>query len=144
MDHVRREGLKIVCDSEDEESDGYDGDGDGNGDAGAEMNSFENSREECKLVLVVRTDLGMGKGTFIPKPLIHTISHNTTPRQNRSAMLPRNPRLLHHPPPRLLPHYQTLDPLRATQNRPPSTHRRPPRRAARESAERGALRKGGA
>lgn len=27
-----------------------------------ELKSFSDSREECKLVLVVRTDLGMGKG----------------------------------------------------------------------------------
>lgn len=27
------------------------------------LNQFEGNREECKLVLVVRTDLGMGKGT---------------------------------------------------------------------------------
>ncbi|MCJ1279652.1 hypothetical protein MMC21_007476 [Puttea exsequens] len=78
MDHVRREGLKIVCDSEDEESDGYDGDGDGNGDAGAEMNSFENSREECKLVLVVRTDLGMGKGKIAAQCSHATLACYTT------------------------------------------------------------------
>jgi len=29
-----------------------------------EINGFEDSTEECKLVLVVRTDLGMTKGTY--------------------------------------------------------------------------------
>lgn len=28
------------------------------------LNQFEGNKEECKLVLVVRTDLGMGKGIF--------------------------------------------------------------------------------
>src|SRR5436190_24185576 len=31
-------------------------------DQGKELQDFTNSFEECKLVLVVRTDLGMGKG----------------------------------------------------------------------------------
>lgn len=30
-----------------------------------ELSNFEGNKEECKLVLVVRTDLGMSKGTFI-------------------------------------------------------------------------------
>lgn len=62
------------------DSDEEDGDGDsesesesGSGSAGEEMGgrglegleAFEGNREECKLVLVVRTDLGMGKGTFV-------------------------------------------------------------------------------
>lgn len=29
-----------------------------------ELKTFPNNNEECKLVLVVRSDLGMGKGTF--------------------------------------------------------------------------------
>lgn len=32
------------------------------GDENADLSSFPGDREECKLVLVVRTDLGMGKG----------------------------------------------------------------------------------
>lgn len=31
-----------------------------------DLNTFEGNKEECKLVLVVRTDLGMGKGTPLP------------------------------------------------------------------------------
>ena len=70
---TRLKGKKRVKDSEDEDED-EDGseseDGHGHeeeeeeeeeGQGGLEM--FEGNREECKLVLVVRTDLGMGKGT---------------------------------------------------------------------------------
>jgi len=32
-----------------------------------DLKSFEDEDEECKLVLVVRTDLGMTKGTFHPQ-----------------------------------------------------------------------------
>ncbi len=32
----------------------------------ADLNGFSDSYEECKLVLVVRTDLGMTKGIFTP------------------------------------------------------------------------------
>ncbi len=47
---TRLKGGKEVRDSEDEEEEG------------GELKAFEGNREECKLVLVVRTDLGMGKG----------------------------------------------------------------------------------
>ena len=40
------------------------------------LNQFEGNREECKLVLVVRTDLGMGKGTAISQPF-HLLSKTT-------------------------------------------------------------------
>ena len=43
------------------------------------LNQFEGNKEECKLVLVVRTDLGMGKGIsppFYPKLLLQTHSNN--------------------------------------------------------------------
>lgn len=39
------------------------------------LNQFEGNREECKLVLVVRTDLGMGKGTSSPQPLSSNENH---------------------------------------------------------------------
>ena len=78
------------------------------------LNQFEGNREECKLVLVVRTDLGMGKGTAIsqpfhllskttlsnpppPPPQVVDESANNTHRQDRSSMLPRNPGLLPRP-----------------------------------------------
>jgi PTH2 family peptidyl-tRNA hydrolase len=59
--------------------------------------------EECKLVLVVRTDLGMTKGTSILSLVAEILSScaasllTSTPRQNRCAMLPRHPRLLQGP-----------------------------------------------
>jgi len=60
-----------VKDSEDEdENEDEDSGGGGEGEMG-ELKAFEGSREECKLVLVVRTDLGMGKGV----PLYATCFH---------------------------------------------------------------------
>ena len=60
MTHLRSNGAKEVKDTEDEESEdeelGQEQEG--------ELKAFEGNREECKLVLVVRTDLGMGKGTI--------------------------------------------------------------------------------
>jgi hypothetical protein len=63
--------------------------------------------EECKLVLVVRTDLGMTKGMFhfsplrtsavgrpcLPRILVVAVAL-TLPRQNRSPMRPRRARML--------------------------------------------------
>lgn len=65
MTHLRGKGEKEVKDSEDEDSEdeelGQEQEG--------ELKAFEGNKEECKLVLVVRTDLGMGKGTIAsPKP----------------------------------------------------------------------------
>jgi PTH2 family peptidyl-tRNA hydrolase len=57
--------VTVHADSSDEEagreSDGDDEDMDGNG---KELKSFEDTTDEVKLVLVVRTDLNMGKGKF--------------------------------------------------------------------------------
>lgn len=68
---TRLKGKKRVKDSEDDESESESGsdESDESEDADEEsaepdgLNEFEDSKEECKLVLVVRTDLGMGKGT---------------------------------------------------------------------------------
>ena len=38
---------------------------------GGELKAFEGNKEECKMVLVVRTDLGMGKGVFAQAPEAH-------------------------------------------------------------------------
>ncbi|OAX77380.1 peptidyl-tRNA hydrolase [Emergomyces africanus] len=46
---------------EDEEEEDSESEGDGER-GGGELNAFEGNTEEVKLVLVVRTDLGMGKG----------------------------------------------------------------------------------
>ncbi|KAK5233201.1 hypothetical protein LTR99_003975 [Exophiala xenobiotica] len=57
--------VKVHADSSDEEADDEDeqedGDDEDEGD-GKELNDFRESTEEVKLVLAVRTDLGMGKG----------------------------------------------------------------------------------
>ena len=39
---------------------------------GGELSTFPENKEECKLVLVVRTDLGMGKGIIISFPRFPT------------------------------------------------------------------------
>lgn len=59
--------VKVHKDSSDEEADGedseeYESDGEEEGN-GEELSSFKENEEEVKLVLVVRTDLGMTKGT---------------------------------------------------------------------------------
>jgi len=61
---------------------------------------WENSTEECKLVLVVRTDLGMTKGMLDPPFSYHTAQQlRAFPRrQNRSAMLSRDASLLQELP----------------------------------------------
>lgn len=57
--------VKVHADSSDEQADDEDEDedeeeeGDGN-----ELKDFRDSKEEVKLVLAVRTDLGMGKGSL--------------------------------------------------------------------------------
>lgn len=61
-----------------------------------------NSNEECKLVLVVRTDLGMTKGLSL-SPFPSSIHPSTylylfSCRQNRSAMWPRNTSMLQELP----------------------------------------------
>ena len=58
MTHLNGKGAKVIEDSEEGESE------DENEEEESELKAFEGSREECKLVLVVRTDLGMGKGTI--------------------------------------------------------------------------------
>lgn len=57
MTHIKKEGVKVVQDSEDEDEDSEEGE-----QEQGELKAFEGNGEECKLVLVVRTDLGMGKG----------------------------------------------------------------------------------
>lgn len=61
--------------------------------------SWENSKEDCKLVLVVRTDLGMTKGMSLSKPYDARFL-TLQPRQDRSSSFPRDPRLLQELPPK--------------------------------------------
>lgn len=60
-----------VRDSEDEDGSGSESESEGEDEEGGDvgrkedgLEMFEGNREECKLVLVVRTDLGMGKGVY--------------------------------------------------------------------------------
>jgi len=48
-----------------EESDMSDASSEGGDDELGDLKTFADATEECKLVLVVRTDLGMGKGKRI-------------------------------------------------------------------------------
>lgn len=83
--------VKVHADSSDEESLSEsedldeDEDEDEEGEQG-ELNPFTGSSEECKLVLVVRTDLGMGKGPSRPPPFL-------------PSYLPGNPTSLPRPSP---------------------------------------------
>jgi peptidyl-tRNA hydrolase, PTH2 family len=72
--------VKIHPDSSDEElmaslkaqEEEDEEDDDSSGDEGPESDlaTFAENREECKMVLVVRTDLGMGKGMFFARMMI--------------------------------------------------------------------------
>ena len=55
---------------------------------------FPEHKEECKMVLVVRTDLGMTKGTPLMLRLPSTDVKLTIHRQNRRAMWSRSARML--------------------------------------------------
>jgi PTH2 family peptidyl-tRNA hydrolase len=55
MTHLRGPGGRGVKGSEDEDEEDEE-------EEQGELKAFEGIKEECKLVLVVRTDLGMGKG----------------------------------------------------------------------------------
>lgn len=54
MRSLRGEGVASNAEEEDEDSE--------SGSEQEELSTFEGNKEECKLVLAVRTDLGMTKG----------------------------------------------------------------------------------
>lgn len=55
--------VKVHADSSDDQADDEDeADEDEDDENGQELKDFKDSKEEVKLVLAVRTDLGMGKG----------------------------------------------------------------------------------
>lgn len=111
-------GIESEESSKDSSSEGEAGEDLGQKQEG--LNQFEGNREECKLVLVVRTDLGMGKGmpnglpfalsTAAPGQLLTHLSNEY--RQDRSPMLSHNsgllPRPLHHIPQVSQPSPQTM------------------------------------
>jgi hypothetical protein len=57
-----------------------------------EKAAWEDGTEECKLILVVRTDLGMTKGSLFPRPSLHL--KLIVVRQNRCPMRSCYARLL--------------------------------------------------
>lgn len=116
MEHLRG-GQKTakargeVADSEDEEQEAGEEERDelGVDDMSGELKTFAGSKEECKLVLCVRTDLGMGKGIIlrvhqVPSLLSRNLSSNiatniqTNARQDSSTSLPRDASELRPPP----------------------------------------------
>ena len=58
-----------------------------------ELAEFKNSREECKLVLVVRTDLGMTKGKIAAQCSHATLACYKSLKANKSPVLARWERL---------------------------------------------------
>ena len=68
--------------------------------AGSEKKQAEvvddGGNEECKLVLVVRTDLGMTKG-FLLYLALAALANGVETRQDSSPVRPRNPRMLQDP-----------------------------------------------
>lgn len=94
---VQEDPAKEVQAELENESDDSENDQDPDeADQQQDLLGFEDTgNEECKLVLVVRTDLGMTKGTdLLAYYAIIFEWTNTTRRQDCSAMLPRDPRLL--------------------------------------------------
>ena len=103
MEQLGRKKGKEVKDSEDEE----DVDGSEDEQVVGELASYEDNKEECKLVLVVRTDLGMGKGNVSSccgkmylastccqnQQTDKTVAH----RQDSSPSFPCNISLLYNP-----------------------------------------------
>lgn len=74
------EKASVESDLEPSESESEGAEEDDEEGAQQELASFDNIDEECKLVLVVRTDLGMTKGTSSQHPSAHTepITDSTT------------------------------------------------------------------
>ena len=84
-----------IKDSEDEGSSSSEDDDEEA--AVGDLSTFEGNREECKMVLVVRTDLGMGKGILV-SPASHPTHMFADPlafRESRCPSLPCNISLLY-------------------------------------------------
>ena len=101
--------VTIHADSSDDEAGGNEDEDPEEGD-GQELKSFADTADEVKLVIAVRTDLGMGKGRFIhsaePEAAILLGIHKTLTRsldrQNCSPSFTCHPRVLQvscQPPP---------------------------------------------
>ena len=73
--------VNVQYDSSDEElmKNLGGGEEDGSDEEQGGLKSFEGNKEECKLVLVVRMDLGMSKGAFISEVLVLFDNANLNP-----------------------------------------------------------------
>ena len=74
-DEELMEKLKGRPGNGDEEDDEEDEEEEDSDDDQSELKTFNGNTEECKLVLVVRADLGMGKGTSPPLAFQHLFPH---------------------------------------------------------------------
>lgn len=84
--------VQVHGDSSEEES-GSEEDEEEEGD-GSELSKFNDNTDDVKLVLVVRTDLGMTKGGYFIAVIFFFLSFSimsnlTNSRENRRPMLPR-------------------------------------------------------
>lgn len=143
---------------EDEEWESEGEEEDSEDEEGGELASFEGNSEEVKLVLVVRTDMGMGKGefyciaslqaeifdraTYLPRTRADYVFFFRYSRQNRSAMLARHARLLQILPLQIavLTHPQALGARRPGQGRAAGEIRGRDATAAGAGAESGTVR----
>lgn len=106
--------MKILLGNEAEKAEAGSIDGDDDDDEEEEeeqdgLKAFEEVEGDCKLVLIVRTDLGMNKGSSPCSPSFPHPSQAKKPppshRQNRRSSLPRHtvqlqsPHLTQTPPP---------------------------------------------
>lgn len=95
-------GLKkpLAQPEEDDESDLSENDEDPDTDEQQDLAGFEDSgSEECKLVLVVRTDLGMTKGTYTLFNLLYIQANTPTQvKLQHNAHTPHSPATKPSPP----------------------------------------------
>ena len=59
---------KLGKEEDEDDDDDDDSEEEDEKEQGSELSTFPENKEECKLVLVVRTDLGMGKGISFFRP----------------------------------------------------------------------------
>lgn len=92
----KKEDGEESSSSEEEESDSEEDEDEA---APQDLNPFTDRNEECKLVLVVRTDLKMGSGMVLAGSTLEAVCADASSRQNRCAVRPCHPRLLQGFPP---------------------------------------------
>jgi hypothetical protein len=92
--------VKVHADSSDDQADDEDEADEDEADEedGLELKDFKDSSEEVKLVLAVRTDLGMGKGRSPSSSTCFAIAKLDGHRQNRGSVLACHACMLQIPP----------------------------------------------